>query len=586
MRPRSDSSFPRICRYLAATVLLLVPRLSRAQIVTDTIAVGINPTAVAVNEVTNRIYVANCTYSAQTYLTQGTVTVIDGETNLTTKIPVGVCPGALAVNPLTNKVYVANFGRYNQFCSSCSDYGSVTVIDGATDAATTIVNPSGKLPRAVAVNPVTNTIYVTNNLSGNITAISGDTGSFKTIALPGTNPYDVAVNPLTNKIYVTSFRVNVHKTTTVLVIDGVTNAVDVVNDASASQPLAVAVNPTTNMIYVANHVSNANGGMPAGNTTVIDGVTESVFSVVDTSVYGSHSLVVNPETNQIYVAGSGSPALNFGGGVVTVIDGETNSFRTVVDPTASSTSVTRNIAVDVATNRVYVANDLSNTVTAIDGVTHAIVDLTDANAETPRAVAVNSVTGKIYVANASSNNVTVIDGLKPAVPMPRRCTTVRPGADWTCVNGNWLPPGFPLPGGGTTGGSTGGSTGGTTGGSTGTGTCTTVRPGADWTCVSGNWLPPGFPTGGTASGGGGTATGGTTGGGAGSATCTTVRPGADWTCVNGNWLPPGFPISGGGTTGSTGGTGTTTCTTIKPAVDWVCAGGNWLPPGHPLLMAH
>jgi len=573
--------------------------LGWAQAVTATVPAGVNPVALAVNEVTNKIYVANCAYSAQTFLTRGTVTVIDGETNLTTEIPVGVCPGALAVNPLTNKVYVANFGRYNQFCSSCSDYGSVTVIDGATDATTTIMNPNGKLPRAVAVNPVTNTIYVTNNLSGNVTAISGKTGSFKTIALPGTNPYDVAVNPITHKIYVTSFRLRVSKTTTVLVIDGVTNAVAAINDASASQPLAVAVNPTTNMIYVANHVSLANGGMIAGNTTVIDGATESVFSVVDPGVYGSHSVVVNPEFNQIYVVGGGSLALNFGGGVVTVIDGETNSFVTVVDPmsnSTNSTSNTRNIALDVPKNRVYVANDLSNTVTAIDGVTHAIVDLTDPNAQAPRAVAVNSVTGNIYVANASSNNVTVIDGSKPAVAMPRRCTTVRPGSDWTCVNGGWLPPGYPTQGPTSDegiGSGTGSGAGSTTGGGTGSATCTTIRPGPDWTCVNGNWLPPGFPTvgttpGGAAGGGMGSSTGGTTGGGSGTATCTTIRPGADWTCVSGNWLPPGFPIPGSGTAGagSTGGTGATTCTTIKPGADWVCVSGNWLPPGHPLAAGH
>jgi glucose/arabinose dehydrogenase len=155
------------------------------------------------------------------------------------------------------------------------------------------------------------------------------------------------------------------------------------------------------------------------------------------------------------------------------------------------------------------------------------------------------------------------------------CTTVKPGSDWVCVAGNWLPPNFP-----TSGGSTGG-TGGTTGGSTGVGssTCTTVKPGAGWVCVGRNWLPPNYPLAGSGSASGGTTgtSGGSTGG---SATCTTVKPASDWVCVAGNWLPPTHPLATGGSSGtSSGGTaGGAACTTVKPGADWVCVNGNWLPP--------
>ena len=55
----------------------------------------------------------------------------------------------MAVNPVTNKIYVANYGSDN-----------VTVIDGATNATTTVT--AWTTPSAVAVNPVTNKIYVAN----------------------------------------------------------------------------------------------------------------------------------------------------------------------------------------------------------------------------------------------------------------------------------------------------------------------------------------------------------------------------------------------------------------------------------------
>ena len=70
------------------------------QTVTATISAGTNPQAVAVNPITNKIYVAN-PYSAN-------LTVIDGATNSTTTVTAGTSPLAVAVNPVTNKIYVAS----------------------------------------------------------------------------------------------------------------------------------------------------------------------------------------------------------------------------------------------------------------------------------------------------------------------------------------------------------------------------------------------------------------------------------------------------------------------------------------------
>ena len=61
------------------------------------------------------------------------MTVIDGATNATTTVAVGTDPLAVAVNPVTNKIYVANDGSNN-----------VTVIDGATNTTTTV--PPGTTP--------------------------------------------------------------------------------------------------------------------------------------------------------------------------------------------------------------------------------------------------------------------------------------------------------------------------------------------------------------------------------------------------------------------------------------------------------
>src|SRR6266852_5780374 len=136
------------------SLLFMKPVLG--QRVTATVAAGAASRAVALNPVTNKIYVANAN--------SNNVTVIDGATNTTATVNAGTFPIAVAVNPVTNTIYVANFNSNN-----------VTVINGATNTTTTV--NAGASPRAVAVNPVTNKIYVANNGSGSVTVIDGATNT-------------------------------------------------------------------------------------------------------------------------------------------------------------------------------------------------------------------------------------------------------------------------------------------------------------------------------------------------------------------------------------------------------------------------
>jgi YVTN family beta-propeller protein len=106
-------------------------------------------------------------------------------------------------------------------------------------------------------------------------------------------------------------------------------------------------------------------------------------------------VAVNPATNKIYVANQYS-------GNVTVIDGATSTTSTV---SVGSNPVS--VAVNTVTNKIYVANNGGN-VTLIDGATNSTTTL--AAGMGPSSVAVNPITNKIYVANNTSNNVTVIDG--------------------------------------------------------------------------------------------------------------------------------------------------------------------------------
>jgi YVTN family beta-propeller protein len=79
----------------------------------------------------------------------------------------------VAVNPATNTAYVTNYGS-----------GTVSVIDEATNTVTANI-AVGSGPTGVAVNPATNTAYVTNYGSGTVSVIDEATNTVTaTIPLP------------------------------------------------------------------------------------------------------------------------------------------------------------------------------------------------------------------------------------------------------------------------------------------------------------------------------------------------------------------------------------------------------------------
>ena len=91
--------------------------------------------------------------------------------------------------------------------------------------------------------------------------------------------------------------------------------------------------------------------------------------------------------------------------------------RMPVAQTAVATVAVGNTPIAVAANpvthKIYVVNHGSNSVTIVDGATHATstVDVEDR----PEAVAVNPVTNKVYATNAGADSVSVIDGVTDAV---------------------------------------------------------------------------------------------------------------------------------------------------------------------------
>jgi YVTN family beta-propeller protein len=338
---------------------------------------GTQPYAVGVNIVTNKVYVANL---------GGTITVIDGATNqvlheLTPGIT-GASPScsAVAVDPVTNLIYVTDGGTAS-VNSGATGAPYVTVIDGSNDSVIENIQV-GAAPRGVAVNTVTHRVYVTNYNSGTVSVING--ADKANIPAPvtlntGVNPYAVAVNSVSNFVYVGDQGDN-----TVTVIDGSQNTTSSLSDPGV-RPSAVAVNPVTNMVYL------SNGG--SSNVSVINGATASAPAVVGPlQQAGSDpsALAVNPITNLIYVAN--------GGGTATIINGASNTPQQI--PGIGSNTFA--LSLNALTNKIYVTNGGGSAVTVIDGNNPTAAKVSFSVGTLPIGLAVNAATNKVYVADLGS----------------------------------------------------------------------------------------------------------------------------------------------------------------------------------------
>jgi YVTN family beta-propeller protein len=316
----------------------------------------------------------------------GNVTVIDGSSDTaTTTIAAGV--GPLAVNSVTNKIYVPN-----------SASNTVNVIDGATGTLTATV-PEGTGPGAVAVNPVTNKIYIANYNSQSVGVIDGVSNTVTATIPLSVPPGGFAVNSVTNKIYVTPGDAS---GTSVTVIDGASNTV------TAAVPFggfagALAINSVTNKIYMT--INSLIGSNYIGNVIVIDGASDTVVATVPLGGFGG-ALAINSVTNKVYVATS-----NTSGSNVTVINGASNTVTAAIPFSVSFYA----LAVNSVTNKIYVPNT-NQSVTVINGVSDTVASTIPLGGFAS-GLATNSVTNKIYVPIAiiiggaiSGYNVTVIDG--------------------------------------------------------------------------------------------------------------------------------------------------------------------------------
>ncbi|UCC62986.1 MAG: YncE family protein [Anaerolineae bacterium] len=307
----------------------------KKEAVIATVNVGRYPHGVAVNEETNRVYVAN--------FNEGSISIIDGTTNeVIDTIKVGKGPRDVTVNAQTNRLYVANIGLHDMSAINSKILPwvglrlywakfAVSVIDGHTNE--TLVHVSvGTNPWIIEASETTNRIYVANYGSYSVSVIDGE--SNEVIATIGMGLFRTPVGPLD----IGAGRL--------LIVDGDTNKV--LSTLRVGCKAHVAVNERTNRVYVTSRHS--------GTLSVIDGRTKEVIATFDVGP-DPYGLAVNEEANRIYVA-------NHDGNSVWVIDGHSNEVLYTIGVEASPVFV----AVNEATGRVYVTNSGDDTVSVLESL--------------------------------------------------------------------------------------------------------------------------------------------------------------------------------------------------------------------------
>ena len=132
---------------------------------------------------------------------------------------------------------------------------------------------------AVAVNPVTNLVYVANPSGHTVSVIDASTNTVIDTVRGGTQPDGIAVNPITNMVYIADFGPTVAGFgigKSVIAMDGSTDTI-IANITVGWAPEGIGVDPNTNMVYVANNAQNT--------VSVIDGLTNTVANTITVSQF-------------------------------------------------------------------------------------------------------------------------------------------------------------------------------------------------------------------------------------------------------------------------------------------------------------
>lgn len=291
-------------------------------------------------------------------------------------------PKGIAVNPDAGRIYVANYAA-----------NRLTMINAATNAVErNITMPS---PNQVAFDPGLNRIYVTNRDADTLTVVDAATlAILKTVAVEA-QPFGVAVNPANHRVYVANFNSN-----SVSVIDGSSNTV-IARVGLPNLPTFIAVDTARNRAYALTSWSGDLYAIEADNTY------KRLLHVPDSGLVG---LAYNPTLDRIYISSIAN--------VVYVYEVKTGLQLAAIPVPAEPHA----LAVNPNGNAVFVAAR-GNQVFRIDGNTNTYSGAGATGGGEGDGVAVDPASNHVYVANYADNSVTMLSDVCAPTPPPTKTPT-------------------------------------------------------------------------------------------------------------------------------------------------------------------
>jgi YVTN family beta-propeller protein len=349
---------------------------------------------------------------------------------------VGAGPGPGASNPRTRTVYAVNIGDDTLSALSTAACNARHHA-GCAAAAPTLA--TGALPAGVLTDAATDTVYVANLIDNTISVFNGAACNAAhrrgcrrlppTVPLGGA-PGTADVNAATGTVYVAN-----QLTGKVQVINGaacnaqhssgchVAAAVKVgTPGVLGSDAVSVAVDQATDTVYAVNAGEGSNSTVRVINGAACNATRPAGCRRAPATIHVQKfpiGIAINQATDTVYVANTGS-------NTITVINGATcngthHSGCGQAPATLSVTGLGFGLAVNQATDTLY-AVSANNTLAVINGATCNATDTSGCGqtpatvtvGSFPEGVAVDQATNTVYVANNANSNapasVSVING--------------------------------------------------------------------------------------------------------------------------------------------------------------------------------
>jgi YVTN family beta-propeller protein len=329
-----------------------------------TVAVGLDPVAMAYDPGTNEVYAAVNGTSKLVAVDTSSFSVLGGYT-------VGAWPDAVAVDASAGIVYCANRGA-----------SDVSYLNASTGASLGVY-PTGSEPSVLAYYPGDDSLYVGNDGSDNVSVLAGTTGEFQAAIAIGFGPTVLTEDTAVGFLYVVA-----PEEGALSVIDFQSNTVEGFV-ATYNTPTAILPDLATNRLYVQESLTD--------NLTVVDAGTNAILG----SIRYGYDL-----TGVAYDVFTGAVAYTLGDAALLVLINATTgtllkAFPTGADPIA--------VTYDADNECLYVANYDSGTLTVVNGTTLATVGTVRVG-DGPASIAYVASYDYLYVGNLEGLTITIING--------------------------------------------------------------------------------------------------------------------------------------------------------------------------------